>query len=336
MEATLANQTAENLIAIAVAFATAVSGKKRILITTHTASDGDAIASLVAAAEIVRALNSHPTCAIDGKVPERFHFLSNAKSIVEVSNLAVGIWDQVLIVDSGSISRIGEVQKIFPTETPLINIDHHADNSQFGTLNFVQSEASSTTEILYHLAISLDLIITPELATALYTGLLTDTGGFRYSNTTAESFRMAEHLVRCGVRPDQIANRVFLNNSLSSVRTLGNALNSLELISDNRIAIMTIPLAEPQEEIEDLADYALAVKGVLAAMVLRVGSKSCRVSLRGRGRINVGRIARLFGGGGHPKAAGFIHQGAIEKVLPLVIEELNQEIAEVGTSFSAA
>ena len=293
---------------------------------THTSADGDAIASLLAGAEILKLLGSSPVCGLDGIVPARFLFLPGSDKIARPEALAPASLDRVLVVDAGNLSRIGEVSKFVASEATLVTVDHHPDNEHFGKLNIVYPDASSTAEILFDLAQALNLKLTGELATQLYTGLLTDTGGFRFSNTSRRTFSIAAQLAGMGAQPGRIAEAVFYSNPLSGMKMLGEALSSLELYDGGRVAIMTIRCSDSHEEMEELADYALAIRGVQAAALFRFQDKSCRTSLRGRGSVDVAQIARRFGGGGHQKAAGFSQRGRPGEIRSRVIKALCEEV----------
>ena len=307
-------------------FALRLHKKGHLLVSTHTSPDGDAVASLLAAAHLSGALGCDPHCFLDGGVPRRYRFLPGSDGIESKTTEENDLWDLALIVDSGSLARIGQVAAKLSPQALIINVDHHADNKQFGQLNIVYSEAASTTEILFDLAQVLNLPISEDLATLLYTGLLTDTGGFRHSNTTERAFSMAAQLLRHGVKPAEVAQAVYASNSPRGMKLLGEALSSLELNADGKVATMIVHQSNAAEELEDLAEYALTVEGVQAGALLRIQNGTIRVSLRGRGAVVVADIARRFGGGGHAKAAGFTHEGDPEDLRLRVVEALSQEV----------
>lgn len=321
-----ARSKTEEFVAQASEFAACLGGKEHLLIATHTPPDGDAIASLLAAREILITLGSNPVCCLEGEVPRRYGFLPGSDTIRSAISGEEMVWDLALVVDSGSLSRIGEVEKRISPEGLLVNIDHHADNGRFGRLNLVYPHAASTTEILFDLVEVLNLPVSENLATLLYTGLLTDTGGFRFSNTSERVFTIAAQLVHFGADPEEISEAVYACNSPASMKLLGEALSSLELTCEGRVAMMTIQQHDRREELEDLADYALAVKGVQVSALFRVKEGASKVSLRGRGAADVAAIARRFGGGGHPKAAGFTQEGNPEEIRAQVIKALTQEV----------
>ncbi len=300
---------------------------KAVLVTTHLAPDGDAAASLLAAAVVVERCGGNPVCLLDGDVPPHLDFLPGADAVRKTGrDDGADRFDTVLVVDAANLERIGEVKTRISADARIVNLDHHADNTRFGHLNIVRPEASSTAEILFDLCEALRLPLSTPLATLLYTGILTDTGGFRHTNTTAHTFYAAGKLAESGADPNAVAEAVYAGNSPAGIKLLGEALSSLELSPDGRLAAMTITPPDGWEETEDLAEYPLRVRGVQAAALLRVLDGAVRVSLRARGSVNVSEVAHRFGGGGHPKAAGFTAAGDPETIRRRVFELLQGEI----------
>ncbi len=316
-------------------FARLVGKGQTVLVTTHVSPDGDAVASTLAAAEIVKLIGGRPVCGLEAAVPRRFGFLPGASEILQPEALPDPDYLAVLIVDCGNLARIGKnTTQRLAAEADVVNIDHHADNQFFGKLNLVQPLASSTTEILFDLIQALKLPLAAPLATLLYAGLLTDTGGFRHTNTTAQTFSKAASLAAAGSDPAKISADIYSANSLASVKLLGQALQSLELFADGRVAMMTIPDLPEVEEPENLADSGLGVQGVELTALFRLGAGTCRVSLRARGDYDVAKIARTFGGGGHPKAAGFTYSGSAEAIRARVLEALREEMEDSTARYS--
>lgn len=316
------------LSAEAAEFASLLSNKENVLVSTHTSPDGDAIASALAAVKILELLGSDPVCYLAGQMPHRYHFLPDHHRIRQVQKGEEQRWNHALIVDCGSYPRIRDVADLIRPDAVLVNVDHHADNQHFGRLNIVLPEAPSTTQILFDLVKALELPIEQDLATILYVGLMTDTGGFRFSNTDERAFTTAAQLTRLGAKPDLIADAVYSSNSQEAMKLLGEALASLEVTADGRIATMMVHTTDNSEEWEDLSDFGLAVDGVTASALFRVKENVTRVSLRGRGPVEVIAIAKRFGGGGHLKAAGFTDQGDPEKIRSRVVEALLEEVEQ--------
>lgn len=309
-------------------FAALLGGGKTVLVAAHKSPDGDAIASLLAAARLLILLGSHPLRALEGVVPSRFAFLSDADKVYNATDLPEGACDAVLTVDCGSLPRLGAVADRINPQQLIVNIDHHPDNTLFGRLNLVYPDASSTTELLFNLATALELPLDSTLATLLYTGLMTDTGSFRYSSTSSQSFAMAARLAQAGADPAAVAEAVYGTNSPAGAKLLGEAMLSLEFFAQGRVAAMTVPQPDTYEELEEITDFALTIKGIRAIALFRVGKNATRISLRGRGPYNVAQIARKYGGGGHEKAAGFTFYGPFEEIRAKVLGELREEVED--------
>jgi bifunctional oligoribonuclease and PAP phosphatase NrnA len=199
----------------------------------------------------------------------------------------------------------------------ILNIDHHHDNTRFGTVNLVAPEASSTAEIVHRLAKELGAEITPPIADALYTGLVTDTGKFMYENTSPEAHRMAAELIEAGVEPHQVHRRLYEDLPFRRLQLLQRALASVERHDDGSITMANlvkedyVATGASEQDSEGIVDHMRAVEGTAVAVLVRELLSEDRdgmrkVSLRATdGRVDVSRIAREFGGGGHPQAAGF-------------------------------
>lgn len=315
-------------------FAKILGGGKEILVSTHISPDGDAVASLLAGAEIVRMLGGRTVEVLDGRIPDRFRFLPGSDRVLPPEECKNRVWDAALILDSGNISRIGRAAQWISAETAIVNVDHHPDNTFFGSLNLVFPEAASTTSLLFELSQELQLRLTPSLALLLYSGLLTDTGGFRFSNTTERAFEIAARLVEAGVNPAAVADELFCRNTFGGVKLLGEALLSLQLSDGGRVASMSVEANPQHQEIEEIADLALTVRGVQASAFFRQDGAQIHVSLRARGDYDVGKIARNYGGGGHQKAAGFSYPGSIQEIRTQVIRALCEEVGEINLSHS--
>jgi phosphoesterase RecJ-like protein len=224
------------------------------------------------------------------------------------------------VLDCGDLKRVGsEVDRIAAIPT-VINIDHHTTNTRFGKYALVDVNACATCEIIYRLIQSMELEIDPAVATAIYTGILTDTGSFRFSNTNRAAFAICEAMVALGVNPSSVAKRVYGTYSLGRIKLLNLALDSIEISNDGHLSIMTVTremLADTgtrPEDADGLINYARAIQDVKVAALIhelengngpKDADKQFHVSLRSDGSVDVARIASTFGGGGHAAAAGF-------------------------------
>jgi bifunctional oligoribonuclease and PAP phosphatase NrnA len=288
----------------------------RFLLTTHENPDGDALGSLLAMNSILGALGKDSLMFLAAKefpLPVEYRFLPLEEVFHEPP---VDIAERVVIfLDCGNIDRM-PVDFLRTEGIKVINIDHHHDNTRFGTLNLVDVDASCTAAIVYELAGLLDVRLTPEIASALYVGLVTDTGKFMYQNVDARSHRMAAALIEAGVDVHDTYRRLYERVPLEKLKLIARALDAIELYDDGALAVTSITREDyastgaTEVLTEGIIDYLRTLEGVAVAAVVRDQTEAARaahkVSLRSTdGRIDVSEIARKHGGGGHTRAAGF-------------------------------
>jgi phosphoesterase RecJ-like protein len=313
---------------------------RSIVVIGHARPDGDCIGSQVALARSLRAAGRDVVCVNPSPVPRRLQFLVRDEPVLGVDALPEG--DQVAIyVDCADQARAGSVlQKRFPE--PFGNIDHHVSNEDYAVHNCVQSDSSATCEILAALFLELDLKIDAETAQALYTGILTDTGQFRFATTTHLTFKLAAELVALGANPVEAGHELYEREPAGKLQLLQRYLASFEIHSNGRICVGT--LAEGvfsdtetgPEDTEGMVDYARAIDGVMIGCLIEERKDGIKVSLRAENpTYRVDQIAAQFGGGGHACAAGLnitgIEAGEFRKQLIDALEKRMLEVdAETG------
>lgn len=293
-----------------------IRGAERFLLTTHENPDGDALGSLLATNHILGALGKDSVMFLAAKefpLPVEYRFLPLEEVFHEPP---ADMADRtVIFLDCGNIDRM-PVDFLTRDGEKVLNIDHHHDNTRFGTVNLVDVEASSTAEIVYELAGVLGVDLTAEIAEALYVGLVTDTGKFMYENTDERSHRMAAALVEAGVKVNDVYRRLYEHAPVEKLKLLAVALGKIEVCQDGALAITYISAADyeatgaSEELTEGVIDHVRTIDGARVAATVRDladGSRSARkVSLRSTdGTVDVSEIARMHGGGGHRRAAGF-------------------------------
>jgi bifunctional oligoribonuclease and PAP phosphatase NrnA len=290
----------------------------RFLLTTHENPDGDALGSLLSMHWILEQLGKDSLMYMS---PDEFPLPWEYRNWTFDARLVGTPPDDVaertiVFLDCGNIERM-PVEFLQADGLHILNIDHHHDNTRFGTVNLVCPVASCTAEIVWRLAKELGAEITPPIADALYTGLVTDTGRFMYENTTPEAHRMAAELIEAGVEPHQVYRRLYEDLPLRRLHLLQRALASVERHDDGTITIAHLTKGDYEEtgaletDSEGVVDHMRAVEGTAVAVLVRellseerVGMR--KVSLRATDtRVDVSRVARQFSGGGHPQAAGF-------------------------------
>jgi phosphoesterase RecJ-like protein len=307
----------------------------RFLLTTHENPDGDALGSLLAMHGVLRRLGKDSVMFLAAKefpLPVEYRFLPLAEVFHEPP---ADFADRtVIFLDCGNIDRM-PVDFLQAASSKVLNIDHHHDNTCFGTINLVDVEASCTAEIIFELVMLLGVRLTKELADALYVGLVTDTGKFMYQNTDARSHRMAAALIDAGVEVHDIYRRLYERVPLEKLRLVARALEGIALHDDGALAITYISRDDYSSTgasevlTEGIIDHLRTLDGVAVAAVVRDQEEEARaahkVSLRSTdGRVDVSLIARKHGGGGHQRAAGF----GTDMDYPAIVEFLRAELAE--------
>ena len=308
--------------------------EKAFLVTSHMNPEGDAIGSALAVAISLETIGKEVTVYNQDPTPENLRFLPMSDAIVhEVNNPRH--FDAAIILDCADLNRLGKDAKKIGEIKRTINIDHHKTNDRFGDFVFIDPDSSSTAEIMYGLIKDIPVRITQEIATNIYTGILTDTGSFCYSNTSAEVLEIAGELVRRGVNPSFVAEEVYERQSVSKLRLLGSALNTLEILDKGRIGSMKVSLpmlmaagATP-DLTENMVNYPKSIRGVEVAVLFRELSKDhYKVSLRSNERVDVADVAKEFGGGGHAKASGCIIRGNLPEVEAQVFNAINKRLVQ--------
>ena len=300
-----------------------IQQRRRFLVTSHARPDGDAIGSTLALAHILRKMGKSAEIVLGDPVPLLYHPLPGSETIVHSSQVN-GDYDAVIILECDSVqrTRLRGLENLF-----LINIDHHASSRPFANINWIDPSAVATAELIFRLAQAAQVKITPEIATCLYTAVLTDTGAFCYAPTNACTFELAKFLVEHGADPGKIAQSVYFSSPMSKMCLLGAALSRLE--RDGAITWMSVTRHDMErfgaldEDCEGLVNYALGIAGVEVAIFFReVAHERIRVSIRSKGAVNVAEIAQKFGGGGHECAGGFSTEGPVKEAARRVLAEL--------------
>jgi bifunctional oligoribonuclease and PAP phosphatase NrnA len=296
--------------------ADAIRAADRFLLTTHEGPDGDALGSLLAMHHILTQLGKDSVMFLAAKefpLPVEYGFLPLEEVFHEPP---VDVVDRVLVfLDCGNIDRM-PVGFLHRGESKILNIDHHHDNTGFGTLNLVDTNASCTAEILFELARLLGVELTPEIAGALYVALVTDTGRFMYGNTTPTTHRMAAELIEAGVDVHDTYRRLYERVPIAKLRLIARAIERIERFADCNLAVTYISAGDYADTgasdtlTEGIIDHVRALEGTEVAAMIRDktdgGRAARKVSLRSTdGRVDVSAIARKHGGGGHRRAAGF-------------------------------
>jgi len=299
----------ESQLQEAIAF---IQGYSSYLVVAHENPDGDAISSCAAMSWLLEQYGKQVTIVNQSELPGRLSYLYHYEDIVQYDVNAELQFDAVIALDCADASRLGDVMALIQErKAPLLNIDHHATNNGFGTVNVIRSDAAATVEIIYD--IIKQTSFTPNLACAkaLYSGLLTDTGGFRYSNTSPAVMSMASELLSLGVSAYELADHLLEKMTMGRLKLLQAALARITFNEEQTIGWVTIMKDDIRncgavnEDIEGIVNYILNVEGVEVGILFKESDTGVvKASIRSKGKVNVSEVAQSFGGGGHVRAAG--------------------------------
>lgn len=304
------------------------------LIVSHVQPDGDAVSSTLAVGWLLSRLGKNFTMINEGVIPKRMKILWHAEELVNMSETQPQrTFSRVICVDCADFDRVGRTRQLFSEDAMIVNIDHHPTNNRYGTVNLVLPEAVATAEILFDLINLFEIEWDAEAATAIYTGLLTDTGGFRYSNTSPKVMEIASKLLSYGVNGPELAESFLEEMTLPQMKVLVQALNTLEMTSDGKIAWVYVTPQQmldsgaENEDLEGIVNYPRNIQGVEVGILFKsLNSGAVKVSLRSAGKVDVAALAQAFGGGGHVRAAGCRIEGELEAIIPQVIERVKQAL----------
>lgn len=317
----------------------AIKKFNKFLITSHINPEADAIGSQVAMASLLRKLGKSAVMLDDSPVPGVLQFI---KGTEEISKEMPHDFDYqaVIILDSPDLMRIGRVNEYIKKDAVIINIDHHISNINFGKFNWVEPEFSSVGEMVYDLFKAFKVKIDLDDAIALYVAIMTDTGSFRYSNTSSKTHRIAAELVDIGVQPYEMHTKIYETSSIQDTNLLGESLQTMKLTEDGKIAWLWVTkemlkkTKASLEGTEGIINFARSIDGVEIAILFRgTGTEDrVKVSFRSKGKVDVNKLAAAFNGGGHPTASGCTVFGKIEEVEKKVLEKAKEIASSLGSS----
>lgn len=302
-----------------------------VVIASHRRPDGDALGSSLGLLDWLEARGVRAVVVGADGVPEPYGFLQRAGEVRD--EVPADISDFTLaVLDTPSPARAAVPAHVFRRASCVIDVDHHPDNALFGDINLVDVSASSVALLIYELIRSAGGTPRPSGAEALYTGVMTDTGCFRFGNTDARTLEAAAALVRLGAGPAALANSVYGEQPVGRLHLLGKVLESIEIAAGGRVAVSALTREMKEQtgctgdEIEGVASFGRLVRGVEVAVLLREENGRVRASLRSRGGVDVGAVARSLGGGGHSSAAGVVLAGSLEDARSTVLGAVERSL----------
>ncbi len=306
---------------------------QHFLLATHVNPDGDAIGSLCGLALVLEQMDKQVVAFCQDQVPGFLQFLPYSDRIVRELPRPDG-FQVAVVLDCGELDRIGNAANILQDVPKIIHIDHHSSGDGFGHLNLVRPECSSTAEILSEIFQAIPVALEQQAAENIYTAILTDTGSFRFANTTARALAIAAEMVSLGVVPDKVAREVYDSMSPERLRLLALSLNTLTLRSNGRLTAILVSRQMLEEtgasatETDGFVNYPRSVNGAEVSILFReTDAGLVNVSLRSRGRYNVAEFAQLYDGGGHRNAAAFRCKGPLTEVVEEILAAAEDFIA---------
>lgn len=310
----------------------AIKAAKTIAILPHIYADGDSLGSSLALNIALQKIGKNTVVFIEEPIPFVYDFLPESKA-AQLFSGNNQIFDLVIALDTGDLSRLGKRIEIFDNAKITVNIDHHLTNSEFAFHNYIDSNSSAVGEIIYQLIKMMDQNLDSEIATCLYVAIATDTGGFRFSNTTAVTHQIVADLIGNDVNVSEISQKVFDTVTHGKVKVLGEAIKSLELLEYGKLAVITISdetiknVGAKDEDCDGIINTGRNINGVEVAILLRVKENGeIKVNLRSKNYVDVAAIANMYSGGGHKRAAGCTVQGKPEDVKKRLIDDIKEVI----------
>jgi len=287
------------------------------VVASHQRPDGDAIGSAMAMALALRAIGKEATVVTDAIPPVFLQPFPDVASI-RITPEVTETFDAALIMECSDLARTG-VKGL--DQSPVMNIDHHPGNTGYGAINWVDESAAACGEMAFTLIDALGAPLTRDVATHVYLAVLTDTGSFHFSHLSPRTYEIARRCVEAGADPQWIARTHYDSNSLARVRIFGAVMNGMVIVDEGRVALLSITrrtmtdLGGTNDDLEGLINFPLTVKDIEAvAFFKEIGDHDWRVSLRSKGSVDIGAVARWQGGGGHTNAAGCSAKGPLGDV----------------------
>ena len=317
----------------------AIRSRRRFVLSSHSRPDGDSLGSQLAMIYALQAMGKEALAINADPAPPPLMAFPGVRDI-RIASSVEGEFDAAIIMECGDLQRTGVsgLQRFF-----AINIDHHPGNSGYGQINWFDATAAACAEMVYELVRALGVPLTGEIATHVYLAILTDTGSFHYSGISPRTFEICRECLEAGVDPVLVARKVYDSNNMGRLKLFGAVLGAMQIDTTGRIAIVYVDhemartAGGTYEDTEGLVNLPLTVKEIEAVIFFKQErGDEYRISLRSKGNIDIGSIAKEFGGGGHRNAAGLTVTGPIEQLQKTLIEKIERAIDQGADTLSTA
>lgn len=306
------------------------------LITSHVNLEGDALGSELAFMRLVKKLGKRAVIVNEDDTPDAYKFLPGVEAIKKFRHNQPGIgFDCLVVLDCSSLKRCGEVHLLNTKGKQVINIDHHVSNEFFGDYNWVDPKASCASEVVYQLYKKMNVPIGKDEALCMYVGIVTDTGSFRYTNTTAKLHSIVSELMKFGLDASFVFNRVYGDIPFDDIKLLTKILTRIKRDAGGRVAWLELLRKDIRHKhlridlTDQLLNFVRLIKDVEVALLFKENLKNkgeVRVNLRSHGGLDVNSIASMFGGGGHKTASGATIKGNIKSIKTKVINKIREKL----------
>lgn len=309
-----------------------IEKSNKIGVTFHQSPDGDSLGSSTALVQGLRLLSKDAYLISKEIIPDTFTYLKCSEEITGLKDYVQEETDLVIVVDCGDFKRINGNLQREDRNYAIINLDHHMSNEKYGDLNYVDTKAAAVGEIIFDLLNLLKVEITKDIALSLYTSILTDTSSFKHSNTTGRTHEIAGSLLKTGIDFNAVQRRVFENKDFRKVKFFGKVIDTINLQSEGKVVFMEITndmLEESGLESMDSAEvihFGTMISGVEVVALFKESKGGVKVSLRSKQKVDVAKVAEMFNGGGHVRAAGLFCEGTMETVKERVNKILENEL----------
>ncbi|MCX7951798.1 MAG: bifunctional oligoribonuclease/PAP phosphatase NrnA [Clostridiales bacterium] len=312
-----------------------ISNINSFAIVSHTSPDGDSMGSILSFYNILKELKKDVDVFVDGQAPRKFNFLNGFYEIKKIED-AKSRYDCLIVLDCGDEERLGNCSDLLEKANYIINIDHHITNTKFGDINIVDEFASSVGEILYGIYKHFKFNISKNTAECLYTSIASDTGGFKFSNTTPKTLKTIADLIDLGIDFTTIYNKIFDVKTLNGIKLTSLVTSTIQLHLSGKVATMYLTKemlnqsGATEDEAGELVNIARDIENVeIGILIKEVEEGTYKLSLRSKDYFDVKDIALKYGGGGHVKAAGCtIKNTSIENIIREVLEDIKLKLGE--------
>lgn len=309
-----------------------ISEAGSIAIFPHVSADGDAIGSSLALGLALKNSGKKVAIYTEEDIPTTYRFLPGGE-LFRCCHTNDEITDLNIALDTGDVGRLGSRAEAFFNAPCTINIDHHVTNTEYAHLNFVDALSASTGEIIYTLLEELKIEIDPDIATCLYTAIATDTGGFQYQNTTAETHKITANLLSTGINVGEISQRIYDNTTYEKLKLTAKAIELLELHENSKLAVVVLSLDDilstgaKEEDCDGIVNLGRSIESVeVSVLIKEKNHNEVRVNLRSKTYVDVSEVAAAFDGGGHKRAAGCTVNGTLEEVKHKIINAIKDKL----------